>query len=532
MKKLLGILVLSLLFGGSSYANNNEKITIKEIQDLLKIPLEAALDYERADYSNKNGIWKKEIKNLKKKLAEPSFKKRVKNRGIAYCLYSNKFANNYKLDLDIDQKCKAKVIRAVVSYPEKSKLRRPGDIFYTLDIITSYLSSISLNGLDIFNEWHRIYNDNEIYPGMLCHGEKYIDKRNYSDKKGQEFIYCVSFKKSIHKKIEKFKKDPANEKLLGKKLKKYIKYQRSLKNIHENIGTENYALLGDMLNASVKDVVKDNVNPDLRIRRVLLKKYNLLLTKIKKNIEKENFKYLSKDILKLSKTYKKLSLLNKNNNEPKIDEAINIFHDTHKIIENNALKSKESNQLKNLTISSIIFTQHVVNSILDLIPDKYTVVNKLFDKDMFTETDLEKLETSINLISRNNILKKSKEFNSSIKVLEMYTNINDTLLNLEKLGIENLTNENIDIIKAVNMANNELRDSLDDEIFKSARKLLNKIDENELSELSNEAINIASEVTSDSTIKSSISGSDSPLDRTFGGQVTLKQLIAIGRVNP
>ena len=48
------------------------------------------------------------------------------NRGIAKCLY------DYSIPFVKDNECRSKVIRVVLSYPDKSKKKRPGDIFYVL----------------------------------------------------------------------------------------------------------------------------------------------------------------------------------------------------------------------------------------------------------------------------------------------------------------------------------------------------------------------------------------------------------------
>ena len=57
--------------------------------------------------------------------------------------------------------------------------------------------------------------------------------------------------------------------------------------IREKIGIINYSLIGDMLNASVLEVKKSTISPDLKLRRNLLKKYFLLLGQIKQKLDEE-----------------------------------------------------------------------------------------------------------------------------------------------------------------------------------------------------------------------------------------------------
>mgnify|MGYP004079735099 CR=1 FL=1 len=94
---------------------------------------------------------------------------------------------------------------------------------------------------------------------------------------------------------------------------KHIKNVRMVRSIREKIGNGNFALLGDMLNATVVDVKKSNISPDLQKRRALLKKYSLILRGIKKKLDEDNYKSIDKDVSKLSKIYKDLKALTTTN---------------------------------------------------------------------------------------------------------------------------------------------------------------------------------------------------------------------------
>ena len=112
-----------------------------------------------------------------------------------------------------------------------------------------------------------------------------------------------------------------------------------IRRIEEKIGTNNYFLLGDMLNATVMDVERNNISPDLKIRRALLKKYSLKLRDIKKRLDEDNYKSIDKDVSELSKTYKDLkSLTTTNEMGMNIDEAVDNIFDTNKLIQKSVLQ--------------------------------------------------------------------------------------------------------------------------------------------------------------------------------------------------
>ena len=141
MVKLLSILILSLLFSSnSSLANNDNKITIEVIENIF------FGDRKKYPFINKPKILSEKAKEYSRKMREnsktESYKKRIEKRGIARCFHQDQGSlENYR-------KCDAKVIRAVLTYSEKSKKKRPGDIFYAL---------VAINGFNRFSEEGDLY---------------------------------------------------------------------------------------------------------------------------------------------------------------------------------------------------------------------------------------------------------------------------------------------------------------------------------------------------------------------------------------
>jgi len=436
---------------------------------------------------------------------------RFQNRGIARCMYNIGGG---------EENCQAKVIRAVFTYPEKSKKRRPGDIFYSVDaikdIVGSSDESYKFTEVVDYNEAARSIVGKSSYPLIACVG--------WNTHK----IKCRTFKKSTNKKIEKFIKDPSNEKVLGHKFIKYIKNLRMIKNFHEKLGTDNYVLLGDMMNAAVANVKKNKVSPELAKRRALLKKYFLNLQKIKKNLNEDNYKSIDKDISKLSKSYEDLTSLTSNTNETlvNIDEAINILFGTNKLIQKTTLNAKESLDEKLLAQSSIIFIEFLIDSIISTIPQKYYTETQELPQDFFSEFELAELENIIDGITNNNKEIKSAELNKSMDAIKKHINTSNVLKTLNNLGIKNNIDEEITLNKASKIAMKQIRDNLDKNILKSVSKMLDNMDKNELSELTKEVSNITSEIASSPSVKDTVSVS--AVDREYGGQ-NLKKLIGAGR---
>ena len=91
-------------------------------------------------------------------------------------------------------------------------------------------------------------------------------------------------------------------------------------------------------------------------------------------------------------------------------------------------------------------------------------------------------------------------------------------------AIKNNINREFTPNSVTKIAEQQIRDNLDREILKEAKKLLQEIDRNELSELTKEVSKVASEVASDPSVKQS----GSILDKKFGN-ITVKQLIGACR---
>ena len=164
---------------------------------------------------------------------------RLRTKGIAKCMYDLSKPSGGE---DQENKCKIKIIRSALTGGERNQALKPGNIFYAFDAIE-----------------HLVYADSP------------------------------KVNNSIKRKIEKFKNNPSNEKVLGHKLIKFIKKIRAVKSIREQtVGFGNFALFGDMLNESVVynrsgGCFRGNrKSRGLEARKNLLKKYSLLLLNIKK----------------------------------------------------------------------------------------------------------------------------------------------------------------------------------------------------------------------------------------------------------
>jgi len=439
---------------------------------------------------------------------------RFQNRGMARCMYDRGAYGGE----DKSKSCRAKVIRAVFTYSEKSKKRRPGDIFYSVDAIKDIVDrsdeTINQKFTEVidYNEAARSIVGKSSYPLIAC--VSWNESHN---------VICRTFKKSTYKKIEKFIKDPSNEKVLGHKFIKYIKNIRMIRNFHEKLGTNNYKILGDLLNAAVTDVKKNKVPPELAKRRALLKKYSLNLQKIKKNLNEDNYKSIDKDISKLSKSYEELTSLNSATDQAlvNIDGAVNTLFNTNELIQNTTLNAKDSLDEKLLAQSSITFMEFLIDSILTTIPEKYYAETQGLPKDFFAEYELIELENIIANMKNNNKEIKSVELDKSMDIIKSHINTSEVLKKLNNLGIENDLDEEITLNKATEIAMKQIRDNLDQDILKSVRKLVDNMDKNEMSELAKEVSTIASEIASSPSVKDA---STSILDKKFG-QIKLGTLV-------
>jgi hypothetical protein len=496
MKKFF-IIFLFTTFGFTlTFAEDNKKITIEEIEHSL-IMMNHERNYKRW------GIEQKKSKTLIK---------RIENRKHLYGLCQGD---------DTAELCNARIIRRIFQRSEQGETRRPGDIFFALAAIENLIFAEKTRTKFV---WTSAFFDD----GGKC--MQWLTE--YTD---NQFL-CSIYSDYTKKKLVKFKKDPSNEKILGKALIKHIKNVRIVKEIKEKIGTDNISLVGDMLNASVKDVVKNEVRKDLKKRRVLLTKYSIMLTKIKNKLDKKEYKSIKKDIANLSKTYKNLQNLNQTSFEPdiKIDEAIEILFEIHKLIESSTLKANNDKEEKILAISTIYFMDSLIDSILSVIPKKYsTIYNKKLDPNLFDQEDLVELETIINtMINKNNIFRSAK-MKSSLITVNKYINTSNVLKKLDKLGMKNSLDRSFTQSSALLVANEHIGDSLDKELFKDIKKIVASVEKNglndltkEVSEATKEISRVAKEISSNPSFKSNVTKSYP--DPKFGGQ-SLKALIYMSR---
>lgn len=447
-------------------------------------------------------------------LEKENLKKRVQTRGIAKCMYSDGAYGGK----DDDKKCSAKIIRAVFTYPEKSQKRRPGDIFYALDAIKSIVYDYKTKP-DITGKRFDYNEPDKHSPEMVCSKTRLSGGWKHT---------CVAFKRSFKKKLEKYKNNPSNEKVLGHKLIKYIKQIRMVRGIEEKLGTDNYALLGDFLNATVADVEKNNINPGLQKRRALLKKYSLILRSIKDKLNEEKYKSIDKNVSKLSKTYENLKALPATANQTAInvDEAVNIIFETNQLIQNSTLSAKNNEKEKLLALASINFMQTLIDSILSTVPEKYLIYTKKLSQDFFDEHQLAELGDIINTMTNKNKEIKSMELKKNTDIIKNYINSSDVLKKLNSLGMIIGADKPLTQVSTAKIINQEIRNNLDKEVLKDVRKIFQGMDRNELADITKEASDIASEVASSSSVKETTS--NRAVDREYGGQ-NLKKLIGAAR---
>ena len=292
-----------------------------------------------------------------------------------------------------------------------------------------------------------------------------------------------------------------------------------------------YPLIGDMLNDVVVEVKKNKVSPELAKRRGLLKKYSFNLQKIKKNLNEGNYKSIDKDRLKIINTFKNLQELERIDNKIaiKVDKIVNTISEINKSLETSILNVKKSEEDKLVTNSLIIFMETHVESILYEIPEKYRVITKPLDKNLFHEIEMKTLGDIVENMVRKNKQIKSDELAQSIAVINkklVFLNIDNVVKKLENLEISNYSNKPFTQDNVNKIATDHIINNLDKDILKEAKKALQKIDRNTLAGLEKELSNITSEIASSSSAKDTVSVS--AVDREYGGQ-NLKKLIGAAR---
>jgi CHASE3 domain sensor protein len=123
---------------------------------------------------------------------------------------------------------------------------------------------------------------------------------------------------------------------------------------------------------------------------------------------------------------------------------------------------------------------------------------------------------------------KNKLENSK-KILNNYINTENILKSMNSLGIKYFEDKT-EITQSLTseIIYEQINKNLKSDILMSTRKILNEFNSNEINTLTKEVSKVASDLASNPSIKSSVSGSGSVLDKKFG-EVTLKQLIGASR---
>ena len=174
------------------------------------------------------------------------------------------------------------------------------------------------------------------------------------------------------------------------------------------------------------------------------------------------------------------------------------------------LKKKEKSN--DLPLALVFFMNLLIDTILNDIPEKYSVEMKELSKDLWSEFELELLEKEIVNMIRTNKEKKVKKFNESISIIKKSDNLIHPIKiiqSLENLGFINKLKSGFEEDPAFKIANEAVNEHLNNEIFKDARKILTELDRDTLKELNNEIIEttnqISKEVGRSQEIKQSIS---------------------------
>ncbi len=539
MKKNLLIFLLFILSTSITLAKNDEIITLEEIQDnLIKIEVE---NNRIQWFKGGDTITAAESISLSKKKQEKLKKRSHLKKSLQSACDGWSSINDPELQKIY---CPAMIIKRVFSRNERAEIKRPGDIFYALSAIERLVFSSSKkfvtthdafkkNG-KIYYMWSDFNNKYNKYDGP------YVEVNSKDNCVRWLWFYdnrylCTDYSKYTLKKLEKFKKNPNDEKVLGRYLIKYIQNVRLVKSIREKIGTSNYDLIGDMLNASVKDVIKIKVPSQTLERRKFLKEYSQILFDIKKKIEEDKFKSIDKSISKLSKKYTKLQNLKVSSyrSDNQVDEAIDLIFDLNKLIEKSSLSAEVNKEDRITAIASIEFMDSLIDSILSIIPKQYqSVPNKQLSQDLFDDDDLDELEKIINNMTKKNYVIKNAKMTWSMNTINKYIDTSNILKKFNQLGIQDSIDRAFTEESALNIANEHIDNNLDKKIFKDVKKIVASVDKSkldnitrEISQTTKEVSKIASEMSQNSTFKSTVT--QSYPDPKFGGQ-SLKKLIRAG----
>jgi len=150
MKRILIVLLLIVFSSNLSFADNKDKITLEDIQDIL-----FPKDFRKIQKPELTDEEKKYKNMMKESNGSEQKKKRVKTRGPAKCMYS--WYDRHGHNPDEIKRCYARSLMAILTYPEKSKKRRPGDIFFAINAIESLTGYGFLNNRPTAKSWPMIF---------------------------------------------------------------------------------------------------------------------------------------------------------------------------------------------------------------------------------------------------------------------------------------------------------------------------------------------------------------------------------------
>ena len=574
MKKSFIIFLFIILSPSFLFADVDKKISIEEIEySILTLRAERVkISIEQSWQRYPETIFKiggeSYLNSIKKNSKTLNNRKERRKHLRSACEGSERSSNPFVY-------CQASIIKKIFKRNERADVKRPGDIFYGLKALErlifakkskyilhsspmTYLidGKLYLYTEDFHYDWvagrmigldkKKLIKD--VYPEYKksnCH-ENYafeLISKNIPPK-----YSCVVYSDYTRKKLEKFIKNPSNEKVLGKPIIKYIKNIRVLNEINQKIGVDNIELLGDMLNASVKDVKKNKIRPDINERKELLKKYILMLNNIEEKLNDNKFKSLDRDVSKLSKIYIKLQNLkpSKKKSDKKdyinsfynilvrdVDNSIDILSDLNVFIQSSSLKAKENKSHKKLAKSSIYFMNMQINLIINALPKKYSPIhNKNLSSDLFDENDLAELNEMIDKMIKKNSLIKSAKMTWSRNILNNHIDINGIFEKMNHLKIINSSKTAYTQFTAIESAEESITENLNKSMFNDVKKIVASVQKGNLndiskqvSEASKEVSQVANEIVSEPSFKSSVT-STYP-EPKFGGQ-SLKKLIAAG----
>ena len=135
-------------------------------------------------------------------------------------------------------------------------------------------------------------------------------------------------------------------------------------------------------------------------------------------------------------------------------------------------------------------------------------------------------------MTKKNYVIKNAKMTWSMNTINKYIDTSNILKKFNQLGIQDSINRAFTEESALNIANEHIDNNLDKKIFKDVKKIVASVDKSkldnitrEISQTTKEVSKIASEMSQNSTFKSTVT--QSYPDPKFGGQ-SLKKLIRAG----